>query len=107
MAVSVCVYIYVWGGWFTRKPTPLAVFSPLVNHLVLYQSRLDVALMEIKKRYDMPVKGWRSVAALQNAKSEMFRDDYKDRMEQVLFCPQSLQVWALHVACHFATSFAL
>jgi len=69
--------------------------------------------MEIKKKYDMPVKGWRSVAALQNAKSEMFRDDYKDRMEEVLFCLSqslgiaSLKVWALHVACHSATSFAL
>ena len=43
-----------------------------------------MALTEMKKQYDMPVKGWRAVAAVKNAKTERFRDDYKDRMEQVL-----------------------
>jgi hypothetical protein len=45
--------------------------------------RLEATLTEMKKQHEMPVKGWRPVAAVHNAKNEMFRQSYKERMEQV------------------------
>jgi hypothetical protein len=45
--------------------------------------RLDVALTEMKKKYEMPVKGWREVAAVHNAKNERARENHKDKMEEV------------------------
>jgi hypothetical protein len=45
--------------------------------------RLDYALTEMKRKHDMPVKGWRPVAAIHNAKSERSREEHKEYMEQV------------------------
>ena len=45
--------------------------------------RLDATLSEMKKKHEMPVKGWRAVAAVHNAKNEVFRQSYKERMEEV------------------------
>jgi hypothetical protein len=45
--------------------------------------RLEATLTEMKRKHEMPVKGWRPVAAVHNAKNEMFRQSYKERMEQV------------------------
>ncbi len=45
--------------------------------------RLDATLSEMKKKHEMPVKGWRAVAAVHNAKNEVFRHSYKERMEEV------------------------
>ena len=57
------------------------IHLPSVTNL-LYR-RLDYALTEIKRKYDMPVKGWRPILAIHNAKSERFREKHKEHMEQV------------------------
>ena len=53
---------------------------------MLSYRRLEATLSEMKKKHEMPVKGWRAVAAVHNAKNEVFRQSYKARMEEVEPC---------------------
>jgi hypothetical protein len=61
----------------TRQPPDL--LSPVCSTC----RRLDCALTEMKRKHDMPVKGWRPVLAIHNAKALRFREEHKVHMEQV------------------------